>query len=456
MTYEASAIRTVEEYFDSSKNGPLSLEFAKEMDARPELKNLREEFEYPTPVAVGEITRTIEEKEKDKCIYFCTHSLGMLPKNLRSKMEAELNVWSNEAVCGHVSQTNGRPWVTYDDYIVPSMAKIVGAEKDEVAIMNTLTTNIHILFSAFYTPNEKRHKIIIEEHAFPSDHYAVTSQIKMHGLSPKTSLILLKPREGEETLRTEDIIKTIEEHADSLALVWLPGVQYYTGQRFDIERITKAGHDNGSIVGWDLAHTVGNVVVKLHDWNVDFATWCNYKYLCSGPGAIGGAFVHNKFAKDFSRNRLTGWWSHKLETRFNMDNNFDPAEGIYGFRQSNPPVTTLVCVLASMEVFDKVSMEFISTKSRVLTGYMEYLLTTLENTSKNIEIITPKDKEQRGAMLCLKFDSKILMDVADYLKSFGLIVDVRKPECIRLAPSPLFNTFEEVWQTVKILNNYNF
>ena len=328
-----------------------SIEFAKKMDENDPLKHMKNEFHFPTPPSTC---------AREDVVYLCGNSLGLQPKGTAEQLQIQLKKWSEQGVDAHFEEPT--PWLTIDDIVQESMANVVGALPSEVVVMNSLTTNLHLMLSCFYRPTAERHKIITEKRAFPSDTHAVTSQIKYHNLDPATSLVEIAPREGEATLRTEDILSVIREHGDSLALCMLPGVQYSTGQYFDIPRITEETHKVGAFSGWDLAHAVGNVVLKLHEWNCDFACWCTYKYLNSGPGSIGGCFVHenqgnvqqNGDGTLSFRNRFSGWWGHRLDDRFRMDPEFIPIPGAYGFRLSNPPVVCIACVRASLDVFEKV------------------------------------------------------------------------------------------------------
>ncbi|KAG0028945.1 Kynureninase (L-kynurenine hydrolase) [Podila clonocystis] len=428
---------------ESRASGFLDAEFAAFMDDRDPLKALRNEFVIPKK---GEIAPGSDNPE-DTCIYFCGNSLGLLPKAVARYVKEELEVWGEGAVNSHFKHRFGRPWVRIEETVQEQSARVVGAKKDEVAIMNTLTSNLHTLFAAFYTPTQDRHKVLIESKAFPSDHYAVESQIRWHGRDPRESLICQEPRAGEVLLRTEDILETIEKHGHEIAVVCFSGIQFYTGQYFEMEKITKAAQAKGCIVGWDLAHAAGNVPVQLHDWNVDFACWCSYKYLNSGPGGIAGIFVHERHAKDLNRNRLAGWWGHDKATRFDMVNVFKPMEGAAGFQHSNPSVLTTSALLGSLSVFEQTTMTEMRQKSYLLTGYLYHLLTT-EFSKDVLDIITPAEPEHRGAQLSLVFKRGKMMEVFDGLAKRGIIGDERKPDVIRIAPTPLYTRFEDVRQFV--------
>lgn len=411
-------------------------------------------------------------------IYFCGNSLGLMPKSTAAAVNAELQAWQDQGVVSHFRRPDGRePWVSIDDPVGPLLAPVLGAKDvSEVAIMNTLTGNLHTMLSAFYKPDPKgRYKILYEAKAFPSDTYAFQGQVQLHGFEPEDALIALAPREseGEYTLRTEDILKTIEEHGDQIAVVMFSGIQFYTGQLFDIEAITKAGKAKGCIVGWDLAHAVGNVPLSLHDWGVDFAVFCSYKYLNSGPGSIGGVFVHsdavlpNRGNGSSSGARLAGWWGNNPATRFAMLDRFDPIPGAAGFRMSNPSVLNTVCIYESLKTYAAAGgMEPLRARSLSLTGYLFALLESLpsytpladhkSSTKKGFTIITPSDPLQRGAQLSLLFlppGSGTMQAVFAALDERGIISDERQPDVIRLAPNHFYNTHEEVLTVVKVIDS---
>ncbi|PIA16141.1 kynureninase [Coemansia reversa NRRL 1564] len=430
----------------ASKSG-LDLEdlrFAQIMDRADPLARLRNEFAIPT---VNQATGRDAADGNGLCVYLCGNSLGLMPKQSRRILNEEMDEWATKGVMGHFHHSKGRPWVGYRSQIVEKMAPIVGAEPVEVGVMNTLTTNLHLLLAAFYRPTDQRYKILIESKAFPSDHYAVESQIKWHG-RPADALLLAEPRPGEHTLRTEDILSLIRQEGASIAVVMLSGVQYYTGQVFEMDRITAAAKAAGCVVGWDVTHAAGNVPLSLHDWGVDFACWCSYKYLNSGPGGISCFFVHERYAHDADLQRLTGWWGHDAESRFDMTNQFVPGVGAAGFEVSNTPILVAATLLGSLDVFSKTSMEELCKKSVLLTAYLEYLLQT--RIGNRVEIITPG--EHRGAQLSLLFASEIFEHVFGMLMSAGVICDERKPNCIRLAPVPLYNTFSDVWWAVDVIH----
>ena len=410
--------------------------FAQTMDEQDPLKSYREQFYIPKHTDGSDI------------LYFCGNSLGLQPKSVERYMQQELDDWKKFGVEGHFHAKNA--WMPYHEFFTSKLAKIVGAQENEVVVMNTLTTNLHLMMVSFYRPTAQRHKIIIEKAAFPSDKYAMDSQIRFHGYDPAKSLIQLTPRTGEETLRTEDIEAVIREHGDELALVMIGGVNYYTGQFFDLEYIAKIGHEVGAMVGFDLAHATGNVVLKLHDWDVDFAVWCHYKYMNSGPGSIAGAFVHDKHLHDPSIPRFEGWWGHDKNTRFLMGDTFQPMASAESWQLSNAPVFSMTPLLASLAIFDEIGMEKLNEKSRVLTAYMEYLLQQID--TDRISIITPASPKDRGCQLSIQVQNgnKALFDA---ITERGVIADWREPDVIRVAPVPLYNSFMDVYKLVHILKD---
>ncbi|KAK9454648.1 pyridoxal phosphate-dependent transferase [Dipodascopsis uninucleata] len=421
------------------------LEIAKVYDSEDEVAVSRSNFLIPTR---AQITKNLRIDEPNKpSIYLCGNSLGLLPKRSKQLINEELDVWATHGVTGHFNHERSRPWVTIDETVTGKMAKIVGAKTSEVAVMTTLTTNLHLLMTSFYRPDQERFKIIIEKKAFPSDHYAVESQIRLHGLNPDEAIVLIEPRAGEYLIRTNDIFKSIDEHGSSAALLLLPGIQYYTGQAFEIEKITAYAKRRGLVVGWDLAHAAGNLEIYLHDWNVDFAVWCTYKYLNSGPGGIGGLFVHELQS---SRQRLSGWWGHNKISRFQMNNEYNLLPGAAGFQLSNPSVLDTVSLLGSLEEFSKYSMSILRKKSVKLTGYLESLLISLF-PDKPFTILTPSESDQRGCQLSLLFKPGIMDSVFKYLSDNGVTVDERRPDVIRVAPTPLYNSYSDVWHFTQIL-----
>jgi len=413
-----------------------NLSFAQKMDAEDPLKSYRDRFYIP--------------KRNGKDVhYFVGNSLGLQPKTARLFVEQELSDWENFAVEGHFKDAK-RPWMYYHKFLKDSLAKLVGAKPIEVVSMNQLTVNLHLLMVSFYRPTKERFKIIAEAGAFPSDQYMFETQIKHNGLNPDEVLIELKPRAGENNLSTEDILSAISEAGDELALVLLSGVQYYTGQFFDIPTITEAGHAQGAKVGWDLAHAMGNLPLEIHDWDVDFATWCSYKYLNSGPGNVSGIFVHERFAYDKDIQRFAGWWGNNEETRFQMTKGFDPMPGADGWQTSNVNVLSSAAHLASLEIFDEVGMAALRAKSLMLTSYLEFLIQELSGEEKIFEIITPSNPDERGCQLSILFH-KNGRALFDELTNQGVIADWREPNVIRVAPVPLYNKFEDVYCFVDIL-----
>ena len=401
---------------------------AKTMDQDDPLGSYRDKFHYP------------KNDNKEKLIYFSGNSLGIQPKSVRKYVEKELNVWENKGLLGQHDR-----WENFHERLIENTARLVGAQPSEVVVMNALTVNIHLLLISFYQPNENRKKIIIERGTFPSDQYAIKSQIKFHGLDPKDTLIELTPRKGETTLRTKDILAAVSDINEELATVILGGVNYYTGQAFDMQSITKAGHNAGAFVGFDLAHGAGNLELDLHNWDVDFAAWCSYKYLCAGPGSPGGVFIH-KTHHDWTGPRFTGWWGHNKNTRFEMGPDFDAIQTAEGWQISNAPVMGMAPLLASMEIFDKVGMAAIRLKSEKLTGFLEYLI--VENLPA-VKILTPENPAERGCQLSLVAPGG--NNTFKIISKKGVVCDWRKPDVIRVAPHPLFNRYTEVYDFVKLL-----
>jgi kynureninase len=416
----------------------MTLEYAKYLDEKDELKKFRKEFYMP--VTNGK-----------PIIYFCGNSLGLQPVKTKSLFETELEAWANLGVEGHFHGKN--PWLHYHKYFSKNLAKITGAKISEVVAMNTLTTNLHLMLTTFYRPTSKRSKIITEAGSFSSDLYALTSQVKLHGLNPKKTIIELKPRKGEFALRSEDIIKQIEKHKGELALVMMGGVNYYTGQAFDMELITKAAHKVGAKAGFDLAHAVGNIPLELHKWNVDFAVWCTYKYLNSGPGAVGGAFIHEKHAKNKTLPRLAGWWGQQEKDRFQMKPGFRPTPTAEGWQLSNAQVFNMIAHKASLEIFEEAGMKPLIKKSRIMTTFLEDLIKTKCKTTAEykIKIITPGSIDERGCQISI-FVQKKGEELFQKITEAGFIVDWRSPNVIRVAPVPLYNTFEEIYRFTDFLS----
>ncbi|MCA0133022.1 kynureninase [Winogradskyella alexanderae] len=410
------------------------LNFALELDKTDELSHFRSQFHIP------------KHKNGEDCIYLCGNSLGLQPKITQSYINQELKDWAELGVEGHVHGEN--PWLSYHELLTDTMAEIVGAKPIEVVVMNTLTTNLHLMMVSFYRPTNKRYKILIEGDAFPSDKYAVESQLRHHGIDEKEGLILWKSREGEELLRYEDLESILKEYGDEIALVMIGGVNYYTGQFFDLKRITELGHKYGCFVGFDCAHGAGNVKLNLHNSGADFAIWCSYKYLNSGPGSLSGVFVHERHAYDKNLNRFTGWWSHNKETRFKMRDDFDMLPGAEGWQLSNPPILSMAAIKASLDVFKKAGMDNLISKSKKLTTYFEFLLNELNH--KSIKIITPINNNERGCQLSIQVKNAD-KSLHHKLTDVGIICDWREPDVIRCAPVPLYNSFEDVFNMVEKL-----
>jgi len=471
------------------------LDFCEGLDMIDGLKHFRDKFVFP-------------EDNMEQVVYLCGNSLGLLPKTLEEEVLFHIRKWGMQAVEGHF--TEPRQWLTIDDTVQSSLANIVGALPHEVVAMNTLTCNLHLMMISFYQPTEEKYKIIIEKKAFSSDFHAVQSQILLHNLSTEKCLVEIAPRDGELLLRMEDIEEVISREGHTTALILFSGVQYYTGQYFDIAKITQLAHKHGCIAGFDLAHAVGNVPLSLHDWDCDFACWCSYKYLNSGPGAIAGCFVHDRYGgrnpevqegcnnssptitssssgggsdgsdgtdgpcnshdavdaatvsneseeggvaveEEVLPRRLQGWWGHRLSDRFHMQPSFRPCHGAYGFRLSNPSVLSVACLRASLDLFDEAGMNQLREKSLLLTAYLEALVD--EWLPGNVRIISPRDPTQRGCQLSLCFIANNVGQVQNELKQKGFICDVRKPDVMRVAPTPLYNSFCDVYKFVMTLKS---
>ncbi|XP_047433128.1 kynureninase [Mugil cephalus] len=451
--FNASSPREAVERVSASLGcSPTSAEVAAYFDKHDKLKHLREEFLLPKIADLPPSDLSLVDGTKD-CIYLVGNSCGLQPKMARKYVEEELDKWAKTGVHGHTE--GSRPWAWAENNIEELMANIVGAKPEEVALMNGLTVNLHLLMLSFYKPTAARHKILLEHKAFPSDHYAVESQILLRGFDPQQSMLMLSPRPGEETLKTEDILDVIQKEGDSIAVVMFSGVQYYTGQLFDMAAIAEAGHRKGCFVGFDCAHAAGNAELKLHDWGVDFACWCSYKYINSGAGGIAAAFVHEKH-KHSIKPALVGWWGHDLRTRFQMSNVLELQPGVSGFRLSNQPIL-LVCPLqASLEVFSRTNMQELRRKSLLLTGYLEYLIQQhytqdpARPHKPHVRIITPSDPQQRGCQLSLSFSVPIKR-VFQELEKRGVACDMREPSVLRVAPVPLYNSFSDVHRFIETL-----
>ena len=401
--------------------------FAAEMDARNPLAGFRQQFHIP-PGPDG-----------SPSVYLCGHSLGLQAKPARAYLEQELEAW---AMLGVEAHFRGRhAWMPYHRLLTDYMAGIVGAKPVEVVVMNSLTVNLHLMMVSFYRPTPQRHKIVVEAGAFPSDQYAFSSQIRFHGFDPATSLIELTPHAGEASIPPEDIAALLEREGPAVALVLLGGVNYATGQLFDMETITRAGHAQGCVVGFDLAHAAGNVALRLHDWDVDFAVWCNYKYLNGGPGCAGGCFVHERHARAFDLPRFAGWWGHDQESRFLMGPHFHPMPGAEGWQLSNPSIISMAPLRASLEIFDAVGMQRVREKSESLTGYLEFLLH--RHAPGDFTLLTPHEPDRRGAQLSIRIH-KGGRCFCDRLVEQGILCDWREPDILRVAPVPLYNTYRDV------------
>lgn len=407
-----------------------SREFALELDNKDPLLSYNDKFHFPV------------QENGNKHIYLCGNSLGLQAKITESFIKQELDDWKTLGVEGHFHAQN--PWLPYHEFLSESYSKIVGSKKSEVIAMNTLSVNLHLMMVSFYRPNETKNKIIIEGDAFPSDIYAVESHMKHHGIDPSESLIKLRPREGEVIIRLEDIINVIEQNSESVSLIMLGGVNYYTGQLFDMKKITQVAHNYGILVGFDLAHAVGNVLLSLHDWNVDFAVWCSYKYLNSGPGSVAGAFIHERHHNK-NLERFAGWWGHDKESRFKMPDQFQPIKTAEGWQLSNPSILSLAAVRASLSLFDEVGMSQLITKSKNLTSYLVFLLNQIP--TDRINIITP---EQRGCQISISVKNGN-KDLFNEITKSGVIADWREPDVIRVAPVPLYNSYLDVYNFYQVL-----
>jgi len=414
--------------------------FAKELDDADAIGDMRDAFHFP-------------KLNGKKAVYFCGNSLGLQPKEAKRYIEEELEDWKLWGVDGHFESR--RPWFSYHHQFTESLAKIVGAKKTEVVAMNALTVNLHLLMLSFYKPTKKRYKILVEEGAFPSDMYTVESQAKLHGLDPKKAIVEVGPRKGQHTIELEDIIKAIKKHKGSLALVMIGGVNYYSGQLFDMETITQEAKKVGAVVGFDLAHAIGNVPLELNKWGVDFACWCSYKYLNSGPGAVGGAFIHETHASNPKTLRLAGWWGYDEKTRFKMTKGFKPMKSAQSWQMSNAPVFNMAAHRASLDLYDETSIAALRKKSIALTAYAEYLLNHVKNENKKLKfkIITPENKEERGAQLSLLFNSNG-RKVFKHLEKNSIVVDWREPNVLRFAAVPMYNSFQDLYELYACLKSF--
>ncbi len=411
-----------------------TLEFAKQLDKNDPLSAYRNKFYIP-------------QHNGADMVYFTGNSLGLQPKTTKEYLQQELNDWAAYGVEGHFLAKN--PWVSYHELLADKTAKLVGALPTEVVMMNQLTVNLHLLLVSFYRPTKQRYKILCEAKAFPSDQYALQSQVKFHGFKPSDAIIEVAPREGEYEIKHEDIYKAIEEHKDSLALVMIGGVNYFSGQVFNMKAIAEAGHKAGAVVGFDLAHAAGNLQLQLHNWNVDFAAWCSYKYLNAGPGSVAGAFVHETHHKNTELPLFAGWWGHDKTERFKMDQNFKPIETVERWQLSNAPILSMAAYKASLDMFDEVGMEKLNEKSSELTAYLEFIVGEINKQKNNcLEIITPKANRGCQISIVAHGHGKALYNK---LIENGVIPDWREPNVIRCAPVPMYNSFEDIYRFGEIL-----
>jgi kynureninase len=417
-----------------------TLDFSREMDNQDSLKRFRDKFHFPS-------------FHENGVVYFTGNSLGLQPKSTGEFIQKELDAWAKYGVEGHFLAE--KPWFEYHEFLTEKASKVVGAKPEEVVVMHSLTTNLHLLMVSFFKPEGKRRKIICEAKAFPSDAYALESQIKFHGLNLEEDLIEIAPRDGEHLINEDDILSAIAEAGDALALVMIGGVNYYTGQLFDMKKITEAGHAVGAVVGFDLAHAAGNINLELHDWGVDFAAWCGYKYLNSSPGGVSGIFVHERHANRPELPRFAGWWGYDKETRFLMESGFKPMYGAEGWQLSNAPVLGMAAHLASLDIFEEAGMERIGEKRDALTAFLEFVIEDISKKNADrceFEIITPRDKSKRGAQLSILVHGQG-RELFDELTRQGVIADWREPNVIRIAPAPLYNSFEDCFRFGEYLQN---
>ncbi|SRX54095.1 kynureninase [Aequorivita sp. CIP111184] len=413
-----------------------TLDYAKKQDAKDSLASFRNKFHIP------------KNDNGEELVYLCGNSLGLQPKITSEYIQEVLAGWAKYGVEGHVEGKH--PWLPYHEFLAENMAKIVGAKPSEVVVMNTLTTNLHLMMVSFYQPTKTKYKIVVESDAFPSDKYAVESQLKFHGIDPKEGLILWKPRKGEELCRFEDLEEIMKNHGDEIALLMIGSTNYYTGQSFPLKKITELGHSYNCTVGFDLAHGAGNIQPNLHETGADFAVWCTYKYLNSGPGSLGGCFVHERHENNEKLNRFAGWWGHNKKTRFNMRHEFDALPGAEGWQLSNPPILSMAAIRASLDTFAEAGFENLRKKSEKLTGYLEFLLDEMKNDS--IKIITPRNPAERGCQLSIQVKNAD-KNLHTKLTEAGVISDWREPDVIRVAPAPLYNSFEDVFKFSEKLKN---
>ncbi|MBP6746935.1 kynureninase [bacterium] len=421
-----------------------SLEFAKSLDQTDELSHIREQFILPSELAAS----AGNSSSGSSCVYLAGNSLGLQPRRAKEYINAELEDWAKLGVEGHIHARHA--WLPYHEFVTDMSARLVGAKPSEVVVMNTLTVNLHLMMVSFYRPTKERYKIVVEKNAFPSDQYAVASQASFHGYDPSTAVIELTPRAGADTLETEDILATLKQHGSEIALVLLGNVNYLTGQAFEVQKIAAEAHAQGAQFGLNLAHGAGNLELQLHDWQVDFAVWCSYKYLNAGPGGLSGCFVHEKHGHSFELPRFAGWWGHNKEERFKMAPVFDPMPGAEGWQLSNPPIFQLAALRASLELFDQATMPKLRQRGDKLTSFMEYLLNSVEGFCS---IITPADVAQRGSQLSIRFkgDGKELLE---QFKQKGVVCDFREPDIIRATPTAMYNTYEDVYRFYEVVKKF--
>lgn len=422
--------------YELSMNYENNLAFAKQQDVNDPIRKYRDQFYFP--MMNGRET-----------VYFTGNSLGLQPRKTQDYILNELEDWATFGVEGHFHARN--PWMPYHEQFAVPVAKIVGGLPEEVVVMNQLTVNLHLLMVSFYRPTAKRYKILCEAKAFPSDQYALESQVKFHGYRPEDAIIEVEPRTGEHCIRHEDIYAAIEQNKDSIALILIGGVNYYSGQVFDMKAIAEAGHKIGAMVGFDLAHAAGNLKLELHNWKVDFACWCSYKYLNSGPGGVSGVFIHQEHLNKPEIPRFAGWWGHDKNSRFKMEKGFVPMPTAEAWQMSNAPVLSMAAHKASVDIFDEVGMDALVSKTEKLTGYLEFIIEEInKGLDKKLEIITPKDKKQRSCQLSIIAHGRG-KELFNKLMEAGVISDWREPNVIRCAPVPLYNSFEDVFRFGEIL-----
>jgi len=415
-----------------------TLDFAQNLDRQDSLRSFRDQFIFP-------------KHHGADVLYFCGNSLGLQPKTVRQALLDELDQWATHGVEGHFR--GELPWMYYHKFLMPQTARLVGALPHEVVVMNTLTVNLHLAMVSFYRPTAQRFKIIMEAGAFPSDQYAVESQVRWHGFDPEKAIVEIAPKPGSDTLRTQDIIQAIENEGAATALVMFGGVNYYTGQFYDLEKIAAAAHRAGAYVGFDLAHTAGNLPLKLHDWNADFAVWCSYKYLNSGPGGPAGLFVHERHGDNPALPRFAGWWGHDEGERFQMKKGFKPMRGAEGWQLSNAQIFSFAAHKASLDIFDAAGIENLREKSLLLTSFLHFVLNEVNRDNNLFRIITPENPAERGCQLSLLTDGRG-KDLFNFLTDNGAIADWREPNVIRFAPTPLYNSFEDVWQLGQLISRF--